>query len=87
MSRVDDAVQRMVRVKFTMGLFENPLAYYNMAKYLGCQEHRDLAREVVRKTLVLLKNRKYSHAGNIGYQCCGWTIEWQGLSDNSTAEQ
>ena len=37
MSRLDDAVQRILRVKFTMGLFENPLADYSMAKYLGCQ--------------------------------------------------
>ncbi|MFS8019627.1 putative glucan 1,3-beta-glucosidase [Helianthus anomalus] len=41
-----------------MGLFEKLLADYSMAKYLGSQEHRDLAREVVRKTLVLLKNGK-----------------------------
>ncbi|KAI3683732.1 hypothetical protein L1987_84246 [Smallanthus sonchifolius] len=103
MSRIDDAVERILRVKFTMGLFENPLADYSMTKYLGCQEHRDLAREAVRKTLVLLKNGKSSmkpllplpkrtskilvagsHADNIGYQCGGWTIEWQGVSGNST---
>ncbi|KAI3715843.1 hypothetical protein L6452_22831 [Arctium lappa] len=56
MSRVDDAVKRILRVKFVMGLFENPLADYSMAKYLGSQEHINLAREAVRKTLVLLKN-------------------------------
>ncbi|KAJ0735762.1 putative glucan 1,3-beta-glucosidase [Helianthus annuus] len=104
MSRIDDAVQRILTVKFTMGLFENPLADYSMTKYLGCQAHRDLAREAVRKTLVLLKNGKSStqpllplpkkaskilvagsHADNIGYQCGGWTIEWQGVSGNVTA--
>ncbi|KAI3809422.1 hypothetical protein L1987_25394 [Smallanthus sonchifolius] len=102
MRRVNDAVKRILRVKFTMGLFENPLADYSMAKYLGCQEHRDLAREAVRKTLVLLKNGKSlekslipllkkaskilvagSHANNLGYQCGGWAIEWQGLSGNN----
>ncbi|KAI3447357.1 hypothetical protein Pfo_004022 [Paulownia fortunei] len=56
MSRIDDAVKRILRVKFTMGLFEHPLADYSMAKYLGSQEHRELAREAVRKSLVLLKN-------------------------------
>ncbi|KAK6152209.1 hypothetical protein DH2020_014844 [Rehmannia glutinosa] len=56
MSRIDDAVKRILRVKFTMGLFEHPLADYSMAKYLGTQEHRELAREAVRKSLVLLKN-------------------------------
>ncbi|KAL3825654.1 hypothetical protein ACJIZ3_021683 [Penstemon smallii] len=56
MSRIDDAVKRILRVKFAMGLFEHPLADYSMTKYLGCQEHRELAREAVRKSLVLLKN-------------------------------
>ncbi|KAI3523093.1 hypothetical protein L1887_01149 [Cichorium endivia] len=58
MTRIDDAVRRILRVKFIMGLFENPLADLTMAKYLGIQEHRDLAREAVRKSLVLLKNGK-----------------------------
>jgi beta-glucosidase-like glycosyl hydrolase len=69
------------------------------------QEHRDLAREAVRKSLVLLKNGKSSydkpvlplskkapriliagtHADNLGYQCGGWTIEWQGLSGRITS--
>ncbi|KAH6829474.1 Glycosyl hydrolase family protein, partial [Perilla frutescens var. hirtella] len=101
-SRIDDAVTRILRVKFTMGLFEHPLADYSLSKYLGSQEHRELAREAVRKSLVLLKNgesadepliplpKKASkilvagtHADNIGYQCGGWTIEWQGLSGNN----
>ncbi|GER44807.1 4-glucanase [Striga asiatica] len=57
-SRIDDAVRRILRVKFTMGLFEHPLADYRMAKHLGSQENRELAREAVRKSLVLLKNGK-----------------------------
>lgn len=67
------------------------------------QEHRELAREAVRKSLVLLKNGKSanetilplpkkaknilvagSHADNLGYQCGGWTIQWQGESGNIT---
>ncbi|KAJ0817784.1 putative glucan 1,3-beta-glucosidase [Helianthus annuus] len=103
MNRIDDAVRRILRVKFTMGLFEHPLADYSMIKYLGCQEHRDLAREAVRKSLVLLKNGKSSmkpllplpkraskilvagtHANSVGYQCGGWTVEWQGSSGNVT---
>lgn len=75
-----------------------------LTQLLGCpQEHRELAREAVRKSLVLLKNGKSSnepllplpkkadkilvagsHADNIGYQCGGWTIEWQGGSGNIT---
>ncbi|TXG73483.1 hypothetical protein EZV62_002062 [Acer yangbiense] len=101
MSRIDDAVKRILRVKFVMGLFENPLADYSLVNQLGSQEHRELAKEAVRKSLVLLKNGKYadkpllplakkatkilvagSHADNLGYQCGGWTITWQGLGGN-----
>ncbi|CAK9173868.1 unnamed protein product [Ilex paraguariensis] len=103
MTRIDDAVKRILRVKFVMGLFENPLADLSMAKYIGSQEHRELAREAVRKSLVLLKNGESadepllplpkkaskilvagSHSNDIGYQCGGWTIEWQGHSGNIT---
>ncbi|XP_050281095.1 uncharacterized protein LOC126721999 [Quercus robur] len=102
MSRIDDAVSRILRVKFTLGLFENPMADNSLADMLGAQENRDIAREAVRKSLVLLKNGKPTYAGgflplikeqpkilvvgthadNLGYQCGGWTIEWQGLSGN-----
>ncbi|CAH8362382.1 unnamed protein product [Eruca vesicaria subsp. sativa] len=102
MSRIDDAVKRILRVKFTMGLFEEPLADLSFANQLGSKEHRELAREAVRKSLVLLKNGKNkgdkpllplpkktgkilvtgSHADNLGYQCGGWTITWQGLNGN-----
>ncbi|KAI3824450.1 hypothetical protein L1987_05910 [Smallanthus sonchifolius] len=101
MSRIDDAVSRILRVKFTMGLFENPLTDFSMVNEVGSQPHRDIAREAVRKSLVLLKNGKQgdepmlplpktaskvlvvgSHADNLGYQCGGWTIAWQGFSGN-----
>jgi beta-glucosidase-like glycosyl hydrolase len=101
MSRIDDAVYRILRVKFTMGLFESPYADPSLAGELGKQEHRELAREAVRKSLVLLKNGKSasapllplpkkagkilvagSHADNLGNQCGGWTITWQGLDGN-----
>lgn len=102
MSRIDDAVRRILRVKFTMGLFENPYADFSLAGELGKQEHRDLAREAVRKSLVLLKNGKAgekpllplpknaesilvagSHAHDLGNQCGGWTITWQGVAGNN----
>ncbi|PIA54148.1 hypothetical protein AQUCO_00900602v1 [Aquilegia coerulea] len=102
MSRIDDAVHRILRVKFTMGLFENPMADLSLIDQLGSQEHRDLAREAVRKSLVLLKKGESadkpllplpkkspkilvagSHANNLGYQCGGWTIAWQGLNGNN----
>lgn len=59
-SRIDDAVKRILRVKFVMGLFENPLADLSLSDQLGNKEHRELAREAVRKSLVLLKNGKYA---------------------------
>jgi len=102
MSRIDDAVYRILRVKFSMGLFESPYPDPSLAGELGKQEHRDLAREAVRKSLVLLKNGKSSytpllplpkkagkilvagsHADNLGNQCGGWTISWQGQPGNN----
>ncbi|CAH9073361.1 unnamed protein product [Cuscuta epithymum] len=102
MDRIDDAVGRILLVKFTMGLFENPYADLSLVEEVGSQEHRNLAREAVRKSLVLLKNGKTasdsllplpkkvpkilvagSHADNLGYQCGGWTINWQGFSGNN----
>ncbi|XVF36764.1 hypothetical protein REPUB_Repub19eG0086500 [Reevesia pubescens] len=97
MSRIDDAVTGILRVKFAMGLFENPLGDYSLIDQVGCKKHRELAKEAVRKSLVLLKNGKPgkppvlplpknankilvagTHAHILGYQCGGWTIEWQG---------
>ncbi|XP_040960035.1 beta-glucosidase BoGH3B isoform X2 [Gossypium hirsutum] len=102
MSRIDDAVRRILRVKFVVGLFENPLADNSLVDQLGSQEHRELAREAVRKSLVLLKNGQSlnqpllplpkktskilvagSHADDLGYQCGGWTMEWQGFNGNN----
>ncbi|CAN1794413.1 Beta-glucosidase BoGH3B [Linum perenne] len=60
MSRIDDAVSRILRVKFTIGLFENPLSDFSLRREIGRHEHRELAREAVRKSLVLLKNGKSS---------------------------
>nr|CAB3498207.1 unnamed protein product [Digitaria exilis] len=102
LDRVNDAVSRILRVKFAMGLFEDPLPDPRLTKELGAQEHRALAREAVRKSLVLLKNGKKgekpmlplpkkakkilvagSHAHDLGNQCGGWTIKWQGESGNN----
>ncbi|PWA68737.1 beta-glucosidase 4 GH3 family [Artemisia annua] len=58
MSRIDDAVERILRVKFVAGLFEHPLSDKSLIDFVGCKLHRDIAREAVRKSLVLLKNGK-----------------------------
>ncbi|EOA23226.1 hypothetical protein CARUB_v10016857mg [Capsella rubella] len=60
MARIDDAVERILRVKFVAGLFEYSLADRTLLPTVGCKEHRELAREAVRKSLVLLKNGKYA---------------------------
>ncbi|CAH2065105.1 unnamed protein product [Thlaspi arvense] len=60
MSRIDDAVERILRLKFTAGLFEHPFSDKSLLKFVGCKEHREIAREAVRKSLVLLKNGKDS---------------------------
>ncbi|KAG6629125.1 beta-glucosidase BoGH3B-like isoform X2 [Carya illinoinensis] len=58
MARIDDAVERILRVKFVAGLFEFPFTDRSLLDNVGCKLHRDLAREAVRKSLVLLKNGK-----------------------------
>jgi beta-glucosidase len=102
MSRIDDAVTRILRVKFAMGLMDknrSQLADRKLQKAFGSPEHRAVAREAVRKSLVLLKNDKKTlplskqaarihvagkSADNIGNQCGGWTIQWQGQTGNVT---
>lgn len=101
LSRIDDAVTRILRVKFRAGLFEKgrpssrPLA--NKRELLGAPEHRELARQAVRESLVLLKNergllplRRNSRvavlgdgADNIPKQTGGWTVSWQGTGNSS----
>ncbi|MBZ0279257.1 MAG: glycoside hydrolase family 3 C-terminal domain-containing protein [Anaerolineae bacterium] len=99
MERIDDAVLRILRVKFVMGLFEQPLAERSLLEGVGSDTHRELARQAVTESLVLLKNdnealpiaKDTPHifvggaaADDIGVQSGGWTIEWQGGSGSIT---
>jgi beta-glucosidase len=101
MSRIDDAVTRILRVKFAMGMMDekrSQLADRSLQKSFGSPEHRAVARQAVRESLVLLKNQgkllplKKSakifvagkNADNIGNQCGGWTIDWQGKTGDVT---
>lgn len=98
-SRIDDAVRRILRIKFKAGLFEAPFSDRTYTNQIGSEEHRNIARECVRQSLVLLMkkdnvlpllkdNRKIHVAGknsnDLGNQCGGWSITWQGSSGNIT---
>lgn len=97
--RIDDAVRRILRVKFQMGLFD-AADDSALTAAIGSTAHRQVARECVSESLVLLKNSNHmlplkknlkhitvvgKGADNIGIQCGGWTIEWQGKTGNVTS--
>ncbi|MGW0615763.1 glycoside hydrolase family 3 N-terminal domain-containing protein [Streptomyces sp. NPDC002788] len=56
--QIDDAVRRVLRLKFELGLFEDPRApdRDRQAQVIGCREHADLNLETARRSLVLLRN-------------------------------
>jgi beta-glucosidase len=91
-SRIDDAVSRILTTKCELGLF-NPGRQRPPLSVVGSSEHRALARDAVARSLVVLKNENHvlplspntpklhiagKSADDIGYQCGGWTIQWQG---------
>ncbi len=95
--RINDAVRRILTAKFMLGLFDHPNADRALLDAVGSDAHRALARQAVRESLVLLKNENAAlpvgkstaaiyvagqGADDIGMQCGGWTIEWQGKSGN-----
>ncbi|TWB59658.1 exo-1,4-beta-glucosidase [Nitrospirillum viridazoti] len=98
MARIDDAVRRILRVKAKLGLFDPARPFELKDGVIGNAEHRALAREAVRKSLVLLKNngqvlplKAKSHvlvvgeaADEIGRQTGGWTLSWQGTGNKNS---
>jgi len=96
LSRIDDAVTRILKAKFEAGLFDQPLVSSSTLISVGSDAHRVIAREAVQKSLVLLKNNRVlplspkikhlriagSAADNIGRQVGAWTVEWQGIDGN-----
>jgi beta-glucosidase len=97
--RIDDAVSRILTQKFALGLFERPFADRSGIGNIGSPAHREVARQAVRESLVLLKNEGNvlpissgvkniliagSNGNDIGNQCGGWTITWQGNSGDIT---
>jgi beta-glucosidase len=94
--RIDDAVRRILRAKFMLGLFENPYGDPGLAVTVGSDEHRALARQAVRESLVLLKNDNHAlpvdknvatilvgGINSTGVQAGGWTLDWQGEQRNT----
>jgi beta-glucosidase len=99
LSRIDDAVKRILTVKFKMGLFEHPTSDPARLADVGSPDQRALGREAVAKSMVLLQNNggalplakdvasvyvSGAAADNIGIQTGGWTIEWQGKPGDIT---
>jgi beta-glucosidase len=99
MSRIDEAVRRILTVKLKMGLFERPFGNPGDRALIGSAEHRKVARQAVRESQVLLVNRANTlpirpeltrvvvagrAADDLGMQSGGWTITWQGSSGRPT---
>lgn len=96
--RIDDAVSRILWVKMKSGIFDEP--YVESDYVVGLEENREIAENLVEKSAVLLKNDNNllplkpttkifvtgPAADNIGVQCGGWTIEWQGKMDSNGEE-
>jgi beta-glucosidase len=97
--RVDDACRRILQVKAALGLFDHPFGDRALLMRVGSEAHRAVAREAVSKSQVLLTNRRSAlplspmvsrliiageAADDIGLQCGGWTIEWQGARGSIT---
>lgn len=91
-ARIDDAVRRILRKKVELALWQRPLSQRRLTASIGSPEHRRLARQAVRESLVLLKNERHalpiperarvhvggSKADDLGVQCGGWTVGWMG---------
>ncbi|NND00581.1 MAG: glycoside hydrolase family 3 protein, partial [Gammaproteobacteria bacterium] len=94
--RIDDAVRRILDMKFKLGLFIDPFAKREFAETIGSDAHREVARQAVRESLVLLKSDNQAlplhatdvvavvgaHGNNSGLQSGGWSIHWQGQREN-----
>lgn len=96
MVRLDEAVRRILRVKVKAGLFSDARPVEGNLALLGAPGHRALAREAVRKSLVLLKNEGSvlpiragarvlvaGTADDIGQAAGGWTLTWQGTGNTN----
>jgi beta-glucosidase len=91
-ARIDDAVRRILKQKARFALWERPFTDRALTQEIGSPAHRAVARDAVRKSLVLLKNdhatlplRKEARvhvcgfrSDDMGVQCGGWSVGWRG---------
>jgi len=96
LTRIKDAVRRILRQKFRLGLFDKPFPDKNLINKIGLKKHREVARQAVRESLVLVKNEDNilplkrdakivvvgEFGDNSGLQSGGWTVNWQGTNEN-----
>ncbi|GAA4899162.1 glycoside hydrolase family 3 protein [Streptomonospora salina] len=97
--RIDDAVRRILDLKFDQELFDKPFTDRSYTGDVGSAEHRAVAREAVAQSQVLLKNDDVlplspdsgkdivvggKTADDLGYQMGGWSISWQGSGGDTT---
>jgi beta-glucosidase len=93
MTRIDEAVRRILIAKFRFGVFDHPFGDPSLLTEVGSPPHREVARRAARESQVLLVNRNGAlpiaasvsnilvggkAADDLGLQCGGWTIAWQG---------
>lgn len=92
MSRIDDAVRRILRVKFELGLFDNPMPDNNLRANFGKAEYAESALQAARESVILLQNRNSilpiakdkkvlvtgPTADSLISLNNGWTYVWQG---------
>ncbi|PHT86001.1 hypothetical protein T459_08107 [Capsicum annuum] len=87
MTRIDNDVERVLRVKFVTGLFEHSFTDRSLIDLVGCKsttsshigEQSHNMNKTVKKILIAK-----THADDLVYQCGGWTATWIGLSGRIT---
>ena len=98
MERLDDAVRQILKVKARLGMFDGRKPHEFKDNFLGAKEHKDIARQAVRESMVLLKNNSKLlplnpslkigvigiAANEIRFQTGGWTLDWQGKNNKNS---
>ncbi|KAG6971688.1 hypothetical protein JG687_00001881 [Phytophthora cactorum] len=95
-TRLRESAKRVVKTKLKLGLYENPVPGEEFELLVGNDEDKAVALDLARESIVLLKNNESvlplakeasvfltgHSADNVGHQCGGWSIAWQGYSGN-----